>query len=291
MMNTAAVGRRTQHEMTDGSNESFFRGMPFIVTKDDEHAPPPQDSPAATSSVGTEQDPCNVDFPLPFARPQPSLMTWTMLEARAAPNSSSSPPSETPLDGRLLDLFQPCSTPHQHQEQLRKFCPAPSQDDDNNGNGPSSRCLDVATPSASPSSSSSAAFNSSRNLLLCRSVSTDDAVTVADNQTTMSSTRPCLRTFSLSAADEVQSGTEDDDDDEDSDCDVNFSAGAASSSSVTITRRQAARSQTRSGSVVGEFRFLTYYVLLYTPDHLLLNSAPNLGALISRWKIIKFENC
>jgi hypothetical protein len=28
-----------------------------------------------------------------------------------------------------------------------------------------------------------------------------------------------------------------------------------------------------------------------TPDHLLLNSAPNLGPLISRWKINKFENC
>ncbi len=28
-----------------------------------------------------------------------------------------------------------------------------------------------------------------------------------------------------------------------------------------------------------------------TPNHLLLDSAPNLGPLISRWKINKFENC
>jgi hypothetical protein len=28
-----------------------------------------------------------------------------------------------------------------------------------------------------------------------------------------------------------------------------------------------------------------------TPDHLLLDSAPNLGPLISRWKINKFESC
>jgi hypothetical protein len=28
-----------------------------------------------------------------------------------------------------------------------------------------------------------------------------------------------------------------------------------------------------------------------TPDHLLLDSAPNLGPLISRWEINKFENC
>ncbi len=27
------------------------------------------------------------------------------------------------------------------------------------------------------------------------------------------------------------------------------------------------------------------------PDHLLLDSAPNLGPLISRWQINKFENC
>jgi hypothetical protein len=27
------------------------------------------------------------------------------------------------------------------------------------------------------------------------------------------------------------------------------------------------------------------------PDHLLLDSAPNLGPLISRWEINKFENC
>ncbi len=29
----------------------------------------------------------------------------------------------------------------------------------------------------------------------------------------------------------------------------------------------------------------------YTPDHLLLDSAPNLGPLISRWEINKFETC
>ncbi len=28
-----------------------------------------------------------------------------------------------------------------------------------------------------------------------------------------------------------------------------------------------------------------------TPDHLLLDSAPNRGALISRWEINKFKNC
>ncbi len=27
------------------------------------------------------------------------------------------------------------------------------------------------------------------------------------------------------------------------------------------------------------------------PDHLLLDSAPNLGQLITRWEINKFENC
>jgi hypothetical protein len=27
------------------------------------------------------------------------------------------------------------------------------------------------------------------------------------------------------------------------------------------------------------------------PDHLLLDSVPNLGPLISRWEINKFENC
>jgi hypothetical protein len=27
------------------------------------------------------------------------------------------------------------------------------------------------------------------------------------------------------------------------------------------------------------------------PDHLLLDSAPNLGPLISRWEINKFKNC
>jgi hypothetical protein len=27
------------------------------------------------------------------------------------------------------------------------------------------------------------------------------------------------------------------------------------------------------------------------PDHLFLDSAPNVGPLISRWKINKFENC
>ncbi len=27
------------------------------------------------------------------------------------------------------------------------------------------------------------------------------------------------------------------------------------------------------------------------PDHLLLDSAPNLGPLISHWEINKFENC
>jgi hypothetical protein len=31
--------------------------------------------------------------------------------------------------------------------------------------------------------------------------------------------------------------------------------------------------------------------ILYSPDHLLLYSAPNLGPLISRWDINKFENC
>jgi hypothetical protein len=30
---------------------------------------------------------------------------------------------------------------------------------------------------------------------------------------------------------------------------------------------------------------------LTTPDHLLWDSAPNLGPLISRWEINKFENC
>jgi hypothetical protein len=29
----------------------------------------------------------------------------------------------------------------------------------------------------------------------------------------------------------------------------------------------------------------------YTPDHLLLDSAPNFGPLISRWEINKLENC
>jgi hypothetical protein len=28
-----------------------------------------------------------------------------------------------------------------------------------------------------------------------------------------------------------------------------------------------------------------------TPDYLLLDSVPNLGPLISRWEINKFENC
>jgi hypothetical protein len=28
-----------------------------------------------------------------------------------------------------------------------------------------------------------------------------------------------------------------------------------------------------------------------TPNHLVLDSAPNLGPLISRWGINKFENC
>ncbi len=30
---------------------------------------------------------------------------------------------------------------------------------------------------------------------------------------------------------------------------------------------------------------------LYAPDHLLLDSAPNLGPLISRWKLDNFKNC
>jgi hypothetical protein len=34
-----------------------------------------------------------------------------------------------------------------------------------------------------------------------------------------------------------------------------------------------------------------YAVLTDSPDHLLLDSAPNLGPLISRWEITKFENC
>jgi hypothetical protein len=33
---------------------------------------------------------------------------------------------------------------------------------------------------------------------------------------------------------------------------------------------------------------LTFYL---PTDHLLLDSAPNLGQLISRWEIYKFENC
>jgi hypothetical protein len=33
------------------------------------------------------------------------------------------------------------------------------------------------------------------------------------------------------------------------------------------------------------------YKWLSTPDHLMLNSAPNLGPLMSRWEINKFENC
>jgi hypothetical protein len=31
--------------------------------------------------------------------------------------------------------------------------------------------------------------------------------------------------------------------------------------------------------------------LALLPDHLSLDSAPNLGPLISRWEISKFENC
>ncbi len=34
-----------------------------------------------------------------------------------------------------------------------------------------------------------------------------------------------------------------------------------------------------------------YIFLKLTPDHLLLDSVPNLGPLISRWEINKFENC
>jgi hypothetical protein len=33
------------------------------------------------------------------------------------------------------------------------------------------------------------------------------------------------------------------------------------------------------------------FVSVIPPDHLLLDSAPNLGPLISRWEINKFENC
>ncbi len=29
----------------------------------------------------------------------------------------------------------------------------------------------------------------------------------------------------------------------------------------------------------------------HTPDHLLLDSAPNIGPLISRWELDKFKNC
>jgi hypothetical protein len=37
--------------------------------------------------------------------------------------------------------------------------------------------------------------------------------------------------------------------------------------------------------------FEPWVVSTVTPDHLLLDSAPNLGPLISRWEINKFENC
>ncbi len=36
---------------------------------------------------------------------------------------------------------------------------------------------------------------------------------------------------------------------------------------------------------------MTIYVSFVPSDHLLLESAPNLGPLISRWEINKFENC
>jgi hypothetical protein len=36
---------------------------------------------------------------------------------------------------------------------------------------------------------------------------------------------------------------------------------------------------------------ITNFTQVIPPDHILLDSAPNIGPLISRWEIIKFENC
>ncbi len=42
---------------------------------------------------------------------------------------------------------------------------------------------------------------------------------------------------------------------------------------------------------LANFKRTSKFNRLSTPDHLFLDSAPNLGPLISRWKINKFENC
>jgi hypothetical protein len=39
-----------------------------------------------------------------------------------------------------------------------------------------------------------------------------------------------------------------------------------------------------------DISFSVLFIIL-TPDHLLLDSAPNVGPLISRWEINNFENC
>jgi hypothetical protein len=44
-------------------------------------------------------------------------------------------------------------------------------------------------------------------------------------------------------------------------------------------------------SFVATVRVLNFLLRICIPDHLLLDSAPNLGQLISHWEIPKFKNC